>query len=402
MTLRPKHQVFREQMQTAFTMVFIVVFVGMLAAQAQTFTVLYEFTGATDGSLPYRGSLVADNKGNVYGAAAGGGNTACNCGVMFEIDSGGKETVLHTFSGNPDGAEPYVTMIANGANGGYGVSEYGGTGPCTRMGPSGCGAIIKIDGTGKESVLYSFAGSPDGAVPQPGLTRDPAGNLYGTTELGGASNNGMVFRVDPNGKETVLYSFAGSTDGQWPMGGVIRDAKGNLYGTTWFGGAYSLGTVFKLNSAGKETVLHSFGAGPDGSNPFAGLAHDSADNLYGTTESGGTLGYGTVFKISRTTGQETVLHNFAGAPGDGNSPYAALVVDGTGNLYGTTWIGGVNGHGTVFKVDSAGNETLLHSFSGSDGSQIYGGLVSDTAGNLYGTALFGGINNNGTVFKLTP
>lgn len=405
MTFRPQHQVSRGQMETALTAVLIVLLVGMVSAQAQTFTVLYEFTGASDGAHPYRGSLLVDNKGNVYGAASGGGNTACNpsfgCGVLFKINSKARESVLYTFNGSPDGAEPYVTAIANPAGGGYAIAEYGGTGPCVR-GLSGCGAIIKIDGTGKESVLYSFEGSPDGTYPQPGLVRDAAGNLYGTTELGGTFDDGTVFRIDPSGAETVLYSFAGSSDGEWPTGGLVRDKKGNLYGTTELGGADNVGTVFMLDSAGQETVMHSFGAGSDGAIPFAGLAHDAAGNLYGATQSGGAHNYGAVFTISRATGQESVLYSFAGAPGDGSSPYATLVVDAKGNLYGTTWNGGANDDGTVFKLDPAGDETLLHSFAGSDGRQIYGGLVLDAAGNLYGTALLGGINDNGTVFKLTP
>jgi uncharacterized repeat protein (TIGR03803 family) len=232
--------------------------------------------------------------------------------------------------------------------------------------------------------------------------RDAAGNLYGTTELGGTFDDGTVFRIDPSGAETVLYSFAGSSDGEWPTGGLVRDKKGNLYGTTELGGADNVGTVFMLDSAGQETVMHSFGAGSDGAIPFAGLAHDAAGNLYGATQSGGAHNYGAVFTISRATGQESVLYSFAGAPGDGSSPYATLVVDAKGNLYGTTWNGGANDDGTVFKLDPAGDETLLHSFAGSDGRQIYGGLVLDAAGNLYGTALLGGINDNGTVFKLTP
>jgi uncharacterized repeat protein (TIGR03803 family) len=394
--------------KVSWTGVLVVLFAGILPAGAQTFAVLYEFSGGADGATPSRGSLFVDSKGNIFGSTVGGGDTACNpatkgCGVTFKIDSKGKETVLHTFSGNPDGAEPYVTVILNGANGGYGVAEYGGTGPCKGlMGPSGCGAIIKIDHTGKESVVYSFTASPDGSTPQSGLVRDALGNVYGATEQGGTFNDGTVFKVDPSGKETVLYSFTGSPDGQFPGAGVVRDKAGNLYGTTWYGGANLQGTVFEVEAGGKETVLHTFGSGSDGQMPLAGLTLDAAGNLYGTTYGGGAYGYGTVFGINLTTGQETILYSFAGYPIDGGYPEASVVFDAYGNVYGTTWIGGTNNDGTVFKIDSAGNESLLHSFSGSDGDQIYGGLVSDAAGNLYGTALFGGSYSEGLVFKVTP
>ena len=394
-----------KQTQIVFTVVLVLLFGSVPFVQAQTFTVLYQFTGAADGASPYRGSLFLDKNGNVFGSAAGGGDTTCNppfgCGVVFEIDTASSESVLHTFTGSPDGAEPYSGMIVNPAGGEYAVAEYGGTGSCT-LGPGGCGAIINIDSTGKETVFYSFSGTPDGATPQPYLIRDAAGNLYGTTGSGGTFNYGTVFKIDPTGKETVLYSFAGSTDGQWPMGGVVRDATGSLYGTTWQGGAYGSGSVFKLTPRGTKTILHSFGLGSDGSYPFAGLARDKAGDLYGTTVSGGAHGYGAVFKIKGKTLHESLLHSFAGNPTDGSYPYAAVVVDPTGNLYGTTWNGGLNDFGTIFKINTAGHETLLHSFQQTDGFQIYGGLVLDARGNLYGTAVFGGAYNQGTVFKLTP
>jgi uncharacterized repeat protein (TIGR03803 family) len=405
MTCKYRHRILMRQ-RSPWAVLVALVFLLVLAAPAQTFTVLYQFPGGAAGAMPYRGSLFVNNKNVIYGSTAAGGDTACDppygCGVAFKISPTLKETVLHTFSGSPDGAEPYLTTTVNAAGIRYGVAEYGGTGPCTSMGPSGCGAIIKISPNGKETVLYSFGGAPDGATPEPGLVLDAAGNIYGTTEVGGAFNSGTVFKISPRGKETILHSFGSSTDGQLPFGGVIRDSAGHLYGTTWFGGTYSSGIVFKLNSSGKETILHSFGAGSDGNQPFAGLAQDAKGNLYGTTVSGGTDNLGTVFKINRATGQESVLYSFTGAPSDGSSPNAALVIDAKRNLYSTTFDGGLNGDGTIFKIDATGKETLLHSFAGSDGRLIYGGLVFDQAGNLYGTALIGGTANAGIVFEVTP
>jgi uncharacterized repeat protein (TIGR03803 family) len=253
------------------------------------------------------------------------------------------------------------------------------------------------------TVLHRFTSSPDGAYPYAGLVRDAAGNLYGTTYEGGSSDlrdgvsgYGTVFKLDTSGTETVLHRFTSSPDGAYPYAGLVRDAAGNLYGTTSEGGSSDYGTVFKLDTSGNETVLHNF-TGGDGSYPYAGLVRDATGNLYGTTLYGGASGVGTVFKLD-TSGNETVLHNFTG--GDGAYPYAGLVRDATGNLYGTTFRGGSSDYGTVFKLDTSGTETVLHSFTGySDGSNPRGGLVMDAAGNLYGTTEMIG-EAFGTVFKL--
>ena len=207
------------------------------------------------------------------------------------------------------------------------------------------------------TVLYWFKGlQDDGINPEAGLVRDKAGNLYGTTGHGGDGTNfGTVFKLDTTGKETLLHSFAGgATDGQNPYAGLVRDKTGNLYGTTSFGGAsgigLGLGTVFKLDTTGKETLLYSFAGGAtDGQSPQAGLIRDNAGNLYGTTVLGGASGLGTVFKLD-TTGKETALHSFTGRPRDGAIPLAGLIQDAAGNLYGTTVSGGLLGLGTVFKL----------------------------------------------------
>jgi uncharacterized repeat protein (TIGR03803 family) len=191
------------------------------------------------------------------------------------------------------------------------------------------------------TVLYSFAGGADGANPYAGLFRDASGNLYGTTYGGGASGLGTVFKVDTTGNETVLYSFIGGTDGKYPTGGLVRDASGNLYGTTHAGGSFFDGTVFKLDTNDKETVLHSFNIAGDGYYPLAGLIRDPSGNLYGTTE------YNSLFKVD-TNNKETVLHSFTGT--DGNTPLGGLVRDAAGNLYGTTSAGGAHSYGVVFKL----------------------------------------------------
>jgi uncharacterized repeat protein (TIGR03803 family) len=266
----------------------------------------------------------------------------------------------------------------------------------------GCGTVFKLGPSGKETVLYRFTGTGgDGVYVSQGLVRDPAGNLFGTTIQGGAQGGGVVFKVDPTGKETILYSFTGSTDGGNPYGGLVRDAKGNLYGTASSGGSSFNGNVFRVDRTGMETVLYSFAGGTDGSSPLAGLIRDSAGNLYGTTFFGGAAGFGTVFKVN-PQGQETVLYSFTGAPDGYNPLLGSLVRDSAGNLYGTTQTGGSSDFGIVFKMDTTGKETVLHSFSGRDGKIPYGTLARDKAGNLYGTTYAGGRYGGGVVFKIAP
>jgi uncharacterized repeat protein (TIGR03803 family) len=239
------------------------------------------------------------------------------------------------------------------------------------------------------TLLYSFTGEADGGGGvYSDLVRDGAGNLYGTTWGGGSSKLGVVFKLDTTGKETVLYSFAGGSDGANPHAGLVRDTAGNLYGTTVYGGLNGCvggcGTVFKVDTSGHETKIYEFIGGTDGANPYSKLLRDGAGNLYGTTSGGGALGFGAVFKLD-TTGNETVLHSFAGGPGDGQYPVAGVIRDVAGNLYGTTPSGGTFDFGTVFKLDPTGALTVLYSFTGGvDGRYpYYGRLVRDKAGSLY-------------------
>lgn len=318
-------------------------------------------------------------------------------------------TVLYSFTGGADGSEysstyaPFDKDLMRDAEGNlYGTGPYGGDlNACFAF---GCGVVFKLDSAGNESVLYRFAGGTDGNLPLSGLIQDKKGNLYGTTASGGTYQAGTVFRVDHTGKETILYNFTGGGDDQgFPHTGVIADEEGNLYGTTSFGGP-GFGTVFKLEPSGKEIPLYTFSGGSDGSLPTAGLIRDDKGNLYGTTLEGGS-GVGVVFKLD-PSGKETVLYTFTGGA-DGARPAVGLVRDQEGNLYGTATLGGLIGStcggfgcGVVFKVDPAGKETILYTFTGLDGSGPATRLVRDAKGNLYGTTAFGGEYGPGVVFEL--
>lgn len=429
-----------------------------VAAGQMSEKVLYRFGGNSSGAIS---NVIRDSAGNFYGTTQLGGTGNGAPGAVFKVDPTGKETILYSFQGNPiqasDGAQPMAGLVMDAAGNLYGTTPFGG-GPKgngtvfkvdpadnytnlvvynTFLGPSGgvpeggllldsagnlygttysggnfnFGVVFKTNTSGSSyTALYNFAGpGADGANPRATLVLDAAGNLYGTTLNGGTDGKGIVFKLDPTGKETVLHSFTGRNgDGASPEGALAIDQAGNLYGTTLNGGTNGKGVVFKLDSAGNETVLHSFIGNGDGANPDGGLIRDNAGNLYGTTLYGGTTGNGTVFKVS-STGLETVVHSFTGTNGDGSQPQASLTLDAAGNLYGTTEDGGASGGGTIFKLDSAANETVLFSFAGlnGDGTAPQSELVMDSAGKLYGTtpsggATIGNCNQCGTVFKVDP
>jgi uncharacterized repeat protein (TIGR03803 family) len=310
-------------------------------------------------------------------------------------------TVLHSFTGSPDGAYPYAGPVEDAAGNLYGTTPWGGA--------SYFGVVFEVDTSGTETVLYNFDGATAGANPEAGLVRDEAGNLYGTTALGGAFTYGVVFKLDTSGKEKVLHSFSADfTDGQNPYGdGLIRDKNGNLYGTTYYGGRQQVGTVFKVDTSRKEKVLHVFAGGvSDGAYPYAGVILDAKGNLYGDAEEGGTSDSGVVYKLSKS-GKLTVLHSFTGGTNDGSYPQGNLAMDNDGNLYGATYNGGADNAGTVFELSPNGNggwnETVLHVFAGgaSDGAYPYAGVILDANGNLYGTTEEGGASNLGTVYELS-
>ena len=437
-------------------------------------TVPYTFSGGADGAAPSAG-LIFDSKGNLYGTAVNGGNTSgtncpgedppTGCGVVFELSppSGGSgpwtQTVLYTFTGGSDGAYPQASLVLDSKGNLYGTASNGGkTSGSICSGLGGCGVVFELSppsgGTGPwtESTIYTFTGGADGAIPYASLIFDSEGNLYSTTLGGGESGDGTVFELTPPGSgsgpwtETALYGFTGLPDGANPQGNVIFDSAGNLYGTTNGGGATGHGSVFELSppSGGSgqwaENVLFSFNGRAQGAFPYAGLVFDSKGNLYGTTAIGGsqsgatckrTNGCGVVFEVSPPTGggdnwTETVLYSFS-AGSDGGFPYAGVIFDASGNLYGTTVQGGnttgancsgSDGCGVVFKLSpptggkGSWNETQPYTFNGgSDGGFPYATPIFDAQGNIYGTAANGGnatgsncvdVAGCGVVFELMP
>ena len=396
----------------------VTVFVtGTLAA---TEKVLHNFqSNFRDGFNPDAG-LIFDGSGNLYGTTFYGG--AYGAGRVFELTpakgGGWTEKVLHNFGKGMDGFYPYAGLVFDSSGNLYGTTQSGGAynyGTAFELTP-------KAGGGWTEKVLHSF-NYPNAATPWAGLTVDSSGNLYGTTRSSGAYGVGTVFELTPKAgggwREKVLHNFNGSNgkDGASPVAGLILDSSGNLYGTTSEGGAYVYGTVFELTpKAGggwTEKVLHSFGGMGDGISPYAGLIFDSSGNLYGTTSSGGSDGYGAVFELTpKADGgwTEKLLHSFiVNGKNDGYSPVSGLVFDSSGNLYGTTQSGGAYYVGTVFeltpKVGGGWTEKIVHNFDSNnhkDGYSPIAGLIIDATGNLFGTTYSGGTYGYGTVFEIKP
>jgi uncharacterized repeat protein (TIGR03803 family) len=368
------------------------------AHAAPVYTLLYSFTGGSDGAFPCS-TLIEDAAGNLYGTTAAGGISQPSVvgpqyGVVFKMTPQGSETVLHDFGVGNDGADPRAGVIADAKGNMYGTTAEGG--------PTYNGIVFSVTPAGREKVLHQFSSDPDGALPQGGLLAIGHGDFVGTTTYGGSVGAGTVFLASTKRSGyKVMFSFTGSSTGTNPTGALIRDKAGNLYGEASGGGASNMGAVFVLSPSGSETLLYSFKGGTDGSEPYGGLVSDSKGNLYGATYAGGSSGYGTLFKIT-PGGAETVLHSFTGTQTDGSGPYAALIRDKSGNLYGTTTEGGTSYLGTVFEFTAGGSFELLHSFSGADGGTPLSGLMMDKQGNLWGTTSLGGAANDGTFFELTP
>jgi uncharacterized repeat protein (TIGR03803 family) len=365
-------------------------------AFAQSETISYSFANnGVDGYQPYA-ALTLGAGGTVYGTTNLGGTH--DYGTVFELTSQNIETPLVSFNtgANGGGSYPYFAGLVRDKVGNlFGTTSYGGA--------HNVGSVFVISPTGTETVLYSFGNNPnDGFYPYGGVVLDNAGNLYGTTSIGGTSNRGTVFRVTPAGGETVLHNFGGGADGCNPDAGVVIGKKSDLYGTTPTCGANNYGVVFEVTQNGLETTLHTFTSnGVDGLIPYAGLMVDKSGNLYGTTYEGGTKGAGTVYKIT-PAGVETVLHSFSFTGKDGYYPQSAPILDTLGNLYGTTTYG--NGNlGTVYEINAAGKYIILHQFqkNGTDGYHPYGGVILVKKA-LYGTTLAGGANDVGTVYKVVP
>jgi uncharacterized repeat protein (TIGR03803 family) len=398
---------FKVSTVAAAAAIIIVASAGM--AEAHSFKDLHDFRGGKDGGMPFSG-LVADGQGNFYGATNTGGHGSCSdgggCGTVFKIDARGKKKTVYIFKGKKDGSGP-VGALAAGPDGSiYGVNEFGGA-------PCGCGTVFKILPDGTENTLYQFKGSSDGLRPKAGVTLDAAGNIYGTTQQGGGSCScGTVYKLTPTGTETIIHSFTGGADGLEPWSGVVFDSAGNLYGTTQAGGTgctFECGTLFKIKPNGNKTVVHNFGVDiEDGGAPMGGLIFDNTGTLWGTTLEGGNSVRGTLYKVT-ADGTETVAWAFSNFP-DGGNPQDGVVFDGTGNLYGTLASNGNDDPGFIFKwsiPDQA--ESIVYSFPPLPaGRGPIGVLAFDAKGNLYGTTYAGGgnhapgcdLNGCGTAFEV--
>jgi len=391
-----------------FALILAFLLVGSLGqsaqSQTQTYKVIHNFT-VSDGATPYAGPIL-DGSGNVYGTTYLGGSDAN--GTVYELARHGSSWVfrsLHSFAAGGDGAGPGFGSLAINSGALFGTTEGGGNfGTAFEVMRASPG--FSVPQAWKETVVHTFGVGKDGAQPLNGVVFDAAGNFYGTTSLGGADGSGTVFEVKRSGKkwiESVIHSFKGAN----PVAGVTLDAHGNLYGTTSFGGPAGDGVVFKLSHSGsdwKETVLYDFLGGSDGQYPVGGLVFDKAGNLYGSTFQGGANGGGTVYKLARSAKgwKLTTLYSFSGGAG----PYNKLTFDAKGNIYGTTNGDGAHGDGSVFKLSRSNGVwkfTDLYDFtSGSDGGLPYGSVAVDAHGNIFGTATVGGSDNQGVVFEITP
>jgi uncharacterized repeat protein (TIGR03803 family) len=357
---------------------------------AQTFTLLHSFDG-TDGAQPHAG-LIQGTDGNLYGTTGFGGSA--NVGTVFNIPlGGGTLKTLATFHGT-NGSQPFAGLVQATDGNLYGTTGYGGA--------DNVGTVFKIPlGGGTLKTLATFHGT-NGSYPAAGLVQANDGNLYGTASGGGSDSAGTVFKIPLGGGALKTLATFHGTNGSGPAAGLIQATDGNLYGTTETGGSDDQGTVFKIALGGTLKTLATF-HGTNGIYPAAGLVQADG-NLYGTASMGGSDSAGTVFKIPLGGGTLKTLATFNAT--NGYDPLAGLIQATDGNLYGTTFSGGVNGYGTVFTIPPAGGTlTTLYSFcsqSGcTDGGNPTAGLIQATDGKLYGTTYNGGVNGGGTVFSLS-
>lgn len=361
---------------------------------AAGYALLYQFNcagGSPGGCFP-NSDLVRNSAGALFGVTATGG--AHSVGVAFKV-SGTTETVLHAFTNGDDGGSPQQAMTLDSSGNLYGTAVHGGR--------YGDGVVFEIPRGGKERVLYDFTGGADGSSPDGSLIRENDGTLYGTANTGGLNNNGngVFFRLDPSGKQTVLHTFPGTYgDGIHPIGRIVRDSAGNFYGATQDGGVNHSGVVYKLSPKGKETMIAPL-SGIYG--PAAGVVRDGAGNIYGTAYYGGN-GFGGVYKVT-PGGQVTVIHAFSNGS-DGAYPESDLAFDKQKSLFGTTAQGGKGGPactscGTIFKITPAGGYSVVRSFNGTNGSLPGAGLLF-AGGNFYGTTVERGKYDGGVVFRYKP
>jgi len=393
----------------AIAIVFTLTVVLAQSAQSQTFKVIYNFTGGGDGEYPYAG-LTMDRAGNLYGTAAYGGGGGGTAFKLSHRSSGWALNPLHSFAGGSDGANPYAGVVFGPDGSLYGTTYSGGGGDggtVFNLKPPAAACKTALC-PWTETVLYGLANPGLGD-----LIFDQADNLYGTTLGGGLNSYGTAYKLAPSDggwTGSILYSFTGGGDGALPYAGLIFDRVGNLYGTTYSGGS-RWGTVFQLTPSGSgwtETVLYNFQNGGDGRFPTAGLIFDPSGNLYGSTSDGGSGCCGTIFELTPSGGSWTysLVYSFTGTEYDQCGPWGTLVMDAAGNLYGTTNCDGANGDGNIFKLTPGGGGwtyTDLYDFTGgSDGVYPHGNVVFDANGNLYGTAPYGGAYGKGVVWEITP
>lgn len=402
------------------------------ATLAQSYKVLYNFTGGVDGANPHVG-VTLDKSGNLYGTAYAGGAGYGTAYKLTHRGSGWLLSPLYSFQGNPanDGAGPDSSLVIGPSGVLYGATIAGG--PFTYCGIfdgyKGCGTLFTLqprptppptpNTPWDETVIYQFTLEPDGAYPRNSIVFDSSANLYGTGGNGGGNNGvyGDIWELSPSGSgwyENHIYVFTGNADGGEPESGVVFGTDGNLYGTASEYGHTDLGccgSVYQLVKSGSgwtENTLYDFTDGNDGSTPYGGVIQDAAGNLYGTTTTDGANGGGTVFELSPSGGGWTfqTIYSFSGSAGQQVGPFDDLVMDSSGNLYGTTYLDGRYGWGNVFKLTPSGSGwtySSLHDFTGgSDGAAPRCRLVFDSSGNLYGTASSGGTNSYGVVFEITP
>jgi uncharacterized repeat protein (TIGR03803 family) len=386
-----------------------------LTSYAGSFKVVFSFN-FHDGSGP-NGGLISDSAGNFYGTTQFGG-ASYNRGVVFELSATGEQTILYSFTGQSDGGIPIGRLISDSAGNLYGITSSGGDATCS------CGTVFELEKNGTLKVLHAFKGGTDGAQNQGqaqlGLVM-VNGDFYGSASFGGVAGCdgslgcGVIFKVTPAGKETILHRFTAKADGAFPQD-LIADQAGNIYGET--GGSYVAGnggTIFKISPAGKFSTLYTFPEGAKGTSPRWGLNRNSSGVFYGVTQFGGdtttcalgTSGCGVVFSVNAAK-KEKVLYTFGPKAKNGEEP-SGPVLDMNGNLFGTTFDGGtVNstctfGCGVLYEISSAGKYSVLHRFTGAnDGWDPSGGLTEDTAGNIYGATMDGGSGSNGVIYKITP
>jgi uncharacterized repeat protein (TIGR03803 family) len=357
---------------------------------------LHSFSGSTAGRHPNSG-LVQGSDGNLCGTTYSGGSN--NQGTVFEISADGTFRSMYSFTGGNDGAYPQAGMVQGSDGSFYGTTSGGGA--RSNQSVIGQGTVFRLTSSRVDlTTLYSFTDGNSGGLPTACLVQGSDGSFYGTTYGGGTYSNGTVFKITANGTFTSLYSFTGRNDGGNPQAGLVQGSDGNFYSTTYSGGTYSNGTVFKITANGTFTSLYSFTGRDDGGNPEAGLVQGRDANFFGTATRGGTYTKGTVFKIG-ADGTFGRLYSFTGG-NDGASPQAGLAQGTDGNFYSTTSNGGMKDLGTIFKISADGSFSSLYSFSGdSDGAYPFAGLVQGSDGNFYGTTFSGGIDGGGTVFRLT-